>query len=264
MSNIPKRHSIDSTRHERIRTRLLKHVEKQSDGCWIWTATKGPKGYGYTLVITGENGFAHRVAFMVFKGPIPQGLEIPDELVTQALRGAACLPSILRLLARGGPATVLRSIRSIVVDAVDRVRRGRPLAHVFEERREALQPARADGDAASAVLGIVRSALVQAAILHAAPSLVLGRLGESVRSIRCRGPLALQAPAGLDLLPEVILPNRRPRSAVAFADPHAVSSARPRRLFDHDETPESTSTQIFASSKSHAWILLEALAWSAR
>ena len=47
-------------------------------GCWDWTASKRPNGYGQI----GEGGryckvlYAHRVAYELYKGPIPAGLDI--------------------------------------------------------------------------------------------------------------------------------------------------------------------------------------------
>jgi hypothetical protein len=58
--------------------RFWRHADKQSDGCWLWTAAKGPHGYGLfkldakakTWSIVG----AHRVAWMLTHGDIPEGL----------------------------------------------------------------------------------------------------------------------------------------------------------------------------------------------
>lgn len=53
-------------------------VEK-SNGCWIWRGIVKPDGYGQ-FSRTG----AHRVAYMLSVGPIPDGLEI-DHLCFQIL-----------------------------------------------------------------------------------------------------------------------------------------------------------------------------------
>jgi hypothetical protein len=52
--------------------------------CWLWTANIGDGGYGRIRIGTkGAGGSrlvrAHRVAYQLFKGPIPDGLE-PDHL----------------------------------------------------------------------------------------------------------------------------------------------------------------------------------------
>ncbi len=42
-------------------------------GCWKWIgATLGPKGYGQVLRKDGKPGTAHRVAWELFRGPIPE------------------------------------------------------------------------------------------------------------------------------------------------------------------------------------------------
>jgi hypothetical protein len=41
----------------------------KGDGCWLWTAAKGHKGYG-----SFEHHNAHRIAYQLEYGPIPDGL----------------------------------------------------------------------------------------------------------------------------------------------------------------------------------------------
>lgn len=58
-----------------LRERFLAKVQK-TDGCWNWTASKTSEGYGFI----GEGGRggrclrAHRVAYELFVGPIPEGV----------------------------------------------------------------------------------------------------------------------------------------------------------------------------------------------
>jgi hypothetical protein len=44
-------------------------------GCWIWTASTTPAGYG-KVRINGQLRYAHRVAYERHMGPIPEGLEL--------------------------------------------------------------------------------------------------------------------------------------------------------------------------------------------
>src|SRR3990167_11441832 len=46
---------------------------KKTDNCWIWTATKTPKGYGQ-FSLNGKMVRVHRVSYQLFKGDIPNGL----------------------------------------------------------------------------------------------------------------------------------------------------------------------------------------------
>lgn len=50
---------------------LMAHCVTSAEGCWQWTGTLSPCGYG----MAGDNR-AHRVSYQLFKGPIPSGMEI--------------------------------------------------------------------------------------------------------------------------------------------------------------------------------------------
>lgn len=72
-------------------------VAKVPDGCWNWTAATSADGYG-KFRIDGRSQNAHRASWLLFRGPIPDGLHVdhlcrnracvnPDHLepVTQAV-----------------------------------------------------------------------------------------------------------------------------------------------------------------------------------
>lgn len=46
-----------------------------SDRCWLWLAGLTPAGYG-KFWLDGETVLAHRVAYELIKGPIPDGLTL--------------------------------------------------------------------------------------------------------------------------------------------------------------------------------------------
>lgn len=50
-------------------------VVKSDFQCWIWTGRKGPRGYG-RCVYNGQSTGAHRIAFQLVVGDIPDGLLI--------------------------------------------------------------------------------------------------------------------------------------------------------------------------------------------
>jgi hypothetical protein len=54
--------------------RFWSKVEKTAD-CWEWRATKNPNGYGL-VKWDGRGQSAHRVAYLLKRGPIPEGLEL--------------------------------------------------------------------------------------------------------------------------------------------------------------------------------------------
>lgn len=53
---------------EEVKKKLLNRVEKTSSGCWEWTKTRLPKGYGLFRVLNQK--LAHRVSYTIFHGPI--------------------------------------------------------------------------------------------------------------------------------------------------------------------------------------------------
>lgn len=46
------------------------------DGCWSWTSTKSPRGYGSFRRRGRPNVSAHRYSYELLVGPIPDGLEL--------------------------------------------------------------------------------------------------------------------------------------------------------------------------------------------
>lgn len=58
---------------EALGARLLAKVNPVPSGCWEWTGTRLPKGYG-TLAYRGRPRYAHRLMWELVFGPIPGGL----------------------------------------------------------------------------------------------------------------------------------------------------------------------------------------------
>lgn len=80
--------------------RFTAKITVESPGCWIWTASTNPQGYG-VFRLGGKAVGAHRAAWALLVGSIPPGLEVdhlcrvrncvnPDhmELVTQKVNMA--------------------------------------------------------------------------------------------------------------------------------------------------------------------------------
>lgn len=55
--------------------RFWAKVDKSGD-CWIWTASRNPKGYGQIAMKPGGPKLAHRVAWELLNGPVPDGLQL--------------------------------------------------------------------------------------------------------------------------------------------------------------------------------------------
>lgn len=46
-----------------------------TESCWIWTGTTLPAGYG-VMWFEGRQLLSHRIAWTVYRGPIPQGMQV--------------------------------------------------------------------------------------------------------------------------------------------------------------------------------------------
>lgn len=55
--------------------KLLRSVEVDDDGCWIWQGRVADNGYGYSSAWS-KTWLAHRLAYTLMVGPIPEGLTI--------------------------------------------------------------------------------------------------------------------------------------------------------------------------------------------
>ena len=59
-----------------VKERLLATVEIVTEsGCWVWMASLNTDGYGQ-MSVDGKMRKAHTVAYELFVGPIPAGLEL--------------------------------------------------------------------------------------------------------------------------------------------------------------------------------------------
>lgn len=76
----PLRHAPNSV----VARKFLAQVEHQSNGgCAIWRGTLDPTGYG-RFTYRGKYRLAHRVAWTIFRGPIPKGMEIDHTCFNRA------------------------------------------------------------------------------------------------------------------------------------------------------------------------------------
>ncbi len=55
--------------------RFLAKVDKQADGCWLWTGFLHSNGYA-TFYTGTRKQMAHRFAYEYYVGPIPDGLQL--------------------------------------------------------------------------------------------------------------------------------------------------------------------------------------------
>jgi len=72
-------HAVPSLRGRRPRTisladRFWAKVDKNNGDCWLWTAARYRCGYGRFTTVNQVQWPAHRVAYVLTSGPIPQSL----------------------------------------------------------------------------------------------------------------------------------------------------------------------------------------------
>lgn len=61
---------------ESIKERFMRHVSPEpNSGCWLWTSLGDGRGYG-KFSLQGKRRRAHRVAYDLFVGPIPDDAHV--------------------------------------------------------------------------------------------------------------------------------------------------------------------------------------------
>lgn len=66
-------------KRESLVDRFWEKFDRPKEGCWEWTGYFSSTGYGQLIQTHGMTGFstiykAHRLAWMLFNGPIPDGM----------------------------------------------------------------------------------------------------------------------------------------------------------------------------------------------
>ena len=71
--------------NERLKSKLLKKINKTKSGCWEWMGGRSVGGYG-TLYDGQTTQKTHRLAYEVFVGPIP-----PQKLIMHSCDNPPCI-----------------------------------------------------------------------------------------------------------------------------------------------------------------------------
>ena len=58
---------------EKVKKKLLNHIEINEKGCWLWKMACSNRNYG-VIRVNGKNLYSHRISWQVFNGNIPKGL----------------------------------------------------------------------------------------------------------------------------------------------------------------------------------------------
>lgn len=77
-----------------MKARFISHIDKVTGAsCWLWKLSKDKDGYGRFALPGKKNMQAHRMAWIIANGPIPDGLEVMHDCDVRA----CCRPSHLKL-----------------------------------------------------------------------------------------------------------------------------------------------------------------------
>lgn len=58
---------------ESAKPRFLSSISGTGDRCWKWTGARNKEGYGIFRSVAFYGRLAHRVAWQIFEGPLPEG-----------------------------------------------------------------------------------------------------------------------------------------------------------------------------------------------
>ncbi len=68
-----------------VATRLKQYHKKDDRGCWIWQRCMTKRGYGY-IGVSGYNQFAHRLSYLIHRGPL-----LPGQVVCHKCDTPSCI-----------------------------------------------------------------------------------------------------------------------------------------------------------------------------
>ena len=177
-----------------------------------------PDGLGqgalYRPVVMRQTQVQHVHLYAKFSRPLGYGQRLAVECQI------AVIALIARLFRDCGPMTIARLIVTVVVDAVNGVRRCGPRPHIFIERREGISPSLADRNPTAAVTRPVSPPGILAARNHVSPYLVFGELGIAVNRI-ARG---LATAICRSAVAKVSTNNGPFLAARATAEPHRLAA----------------------------------------
>jgi len=95
-----------------VEERFMKYVEPEpNSGCWLWTGGIAWDGYG-NFKVPGHQRQAHRIAYELWRGPIPDGLQLDHLCSVRSCVNPAHLEAVT------GRTNVLRSEMVIGVNVV--------------------------------------------------------------------------------------------------------------------------------------------------
>jgi len=73
-----------------IKERFFRYVDKQNNGCWLWSGLKFKSGYGQ-IRFKNKTICAHRLSWIIHNGEIPQGMFVCHRCDTPSCVNPDCL-----------------------------------------------------------------------------------------------------------------------------------------------------------------------------
>lgn len=174
-------------------------------------------------------------------------------------RSRRCLSAVPGLHRFIGPATVLRFIVSVIVNAIQRVVTRWLRPHVGEESRRRTDPPVADRDASATVVGELGIVRIETPLLHSSPGVIFGTSAPGVPSLAVDQP---SFAAGEKLTQQASATSRMAASdrigagnkllaAVAPASPPTPFSVCPVHGKEYDPIDRRTGPVFWFRSRSH-------------
>lgn len=78
-----------------LKAHFMSRVQVEQNGCWRWLGCKAKNGYG-RLTLNRKALYAHRYAYCMFKGEIPEGLDLDHLCRTRDCVNPAHLEPVTR------------------------------------------------------------------------------------------------------------------------------------------------------------------------
>lgn len=146
--------------------------------------------------------------------------------------------AIIGLLFNSCPAAVPRLVVTVVINAINFMRQGRPTAHVCIKAFKCL-PLLADSYAAAAVVWVASRIRIIATAFHTCPRVVFRGAEHAVAAISQRRPIGGKTPATSSGFDESSGAHGSHSTAITATYPHAVGAVSQCALLDNDKAPEA-------------------------
>lgn len=132
------------------------------------------------------------------------------------IHGCHSPASIVGLLLARGPSAISRFVIAIIVDAINRVKRGWPFANISGKYLKTVIPSLADTDPSTTVSRIAFVIFALASIFHASPNQIETRTGFAVTLTRISKFFHVVLTETTAAFGWLMLPSQRPRANLSF------------------------------------------------